>query len=406
MFENSKKRLSNSCNEKWLELLTATLDLCERSIRQPNEAIEHNFPYPWLEIGPGYAYGPAFGHWDIVHATFNLLKDDPEEVIKQLENNFSLLCDDGRLIGAIFFRGNLKHCSDIVTHPPLWVFLADELYNLHGNKDFLRKCFVVIEKQIGWFERERKTEKGGFYYHDVFAQRKWECGVDESIRFKDIKPCVKACIDASSHVYALYDCAYRWSIVLSAEQKEYKEKRDKLGEFIRTELYNKDTGWFYDEFSTESERKTIEAIDGAWPLVAGVCNQEMAKRIVNNLMSKKLFFAEHPLSMVAPSSPRFKLQMWQGCSWNSFSFWFAYGMFKNGFYAECKELTEKILDATDKIYKSTGKIWEFYHPFGGSPLELARKPQNAQNTPCFDYVGHSPLVAIFNLYQECCKRIG
>ena len=63
MFENSKKRLSNSCNEKWLELLTATLDLCERSIRQPNEAIEHNFPYPWLEIGPGYAYGPAFGHW-------------------------------------------------------------------------------------------------------------------------------------------------------------------------------------------------------------------------------------------------------------------------------------------------------------------------------------------------------
>ena len=76
--------------------------------------------------------------------------------------------------------------------------------------------------------------------------------------------------------------------------------------------------------------------------------------------------------MVAISSPRFKLQMWQGCSWNSFSFWFAYGMFKNGFYSECKKLTERILDATAKIYEETGKIWEFYHPFGRSPLELAR----------------------------------
>ena len=80
-------------------------------------------------------------------------------------------------------------------------------------------------------------------------------------------------------------------------------------------------------------------------------------------------------------------------------------MFKNGFYAECKKLTERILDATAKIYEETGKIWEFYHPSGRSPLELARKPQNAQNTPCSDYVGHSPLIAVFNLYQSCCDKL-
>ena len=405
MFENCKKYVLNDCNEKWKDLLLATIDLCEKSMHQPEEAFDHVFPHPWLDIGPGYAYGPAFGHWDIVHASFNFAKYYPEEAMRQLENNFSLLSDDGRLTGAIFFAENTCSYSDKVTHPPLWVFLADELYTLHGDKKFLKKCYVALKKQISWFENERHIKDGGFYYHDVHAQRLWECGVDESIRYKDLKPCIEACIDASSHVYALYDNAYRWSVILSEEQKEYQHKRDKLGEYIRTKMYNEKTGWFYDDFATESDRQVVEAIDGAWPMVAGACTKEMAKCVVDNLMSEKLFFTEHPLTMVAISSPKFKLQMWQGCSWNSFSFWFAYGMYKNGFYAECKKLTEKILDSTAKIYESTGKIWEFYHPDCHSPLECARKPQNEQNTPCSDYLGHSPLIAIFNLYQACCENL-
>ena len=405
MFEETKKSVLDNCDKKWKELLFAVLDLSERSMRQPSEAVDHVFPYPWIELGPGYAYGPAFGHWDIIHATFNFVKDNPDEVIRQLENDFSLLQNDGRLVGAIFFKNKAKYCSDIVTHPPLWVFLADELYDRYKNKEFLRKCLCVVKKQLSWFESQRQTDDGAFYYHDVNAQRKWECGSDESIRFKDIKPCKMACIDASSHVYALYDNAYRWSLDLGREAEEYKQKRDRLGQFIRSKLYNEKTGWFYDEFSSEDEREIVEAIDGAWPMVAGVCDKEMAQRVVDNLMDEKLFNTEHPLSMVAISSKRFKLQMWQGCSWNSFSFWFAYGMFKNGFYEQCKKLCEKILDATAKIYQKTGKIWEFYHPHGNSPLECTRKPQNAQNTPCFDYLGHSPLIAIYNLYNDCCEKL-
>ena len=97
--------------------------------------------------------------------------------------------------------------------------------------------------------------------------------------------------------------------------------------------------------------------------------------------------------------------MWQGCSWNSFSFWFAYGLYKNGFYEECKKVCERILDATAKIYSDTGKIWEFYHPWVHSPLECARKPQNAQNTPCSDYIGHSPNIAIYHLYKDSCEKL-
>ena len=405
MFENSAKAIERDCQEKWKPLLLATLALCERCMRSPSEAIDHTFPHPWMELGPGYVYGPAFGHWDIVHSSFNLVRDDPDEAVRQLENDLSLLCDDGRLIGAIFFRNARREDNSIITHPPLWVFLADELFRLHGDTALLRTCLTALTKQIAWFERERQTEDGGFYYHDVHAKRLWECGVDESIRYKDLAPCVKACIDATAHVYALYDNAYRWSVILGCEQEEYKAKREALGEYIRTRMYNEGTGWFYDEFATTEERELVEAIDGAWPMVVGACNEEQARRVVEHLMSEELFFTEHPLAMVAISSPRFKPQMWQGCAFNSFTFWFAYGMYKNGFYAECKRVIERALDATARAYEETGKLWEFYHPEGLSPLAAARKPHTPFNTPCPDYIGHNPLLALYHLHEECCKRL-
>lgn len=405
MFERSAKAIGKDCREEWKPLLLATLALCERCIRQPSEAVDHTFPHPWLELGPGYVYGPAFGHWDIVHSAFNLVREDPDEAVRQLENDLSLLCDDGRLIGAIFFRNGRREDNGIITHPPLWVFLADELYRLHGNEELLRTCLAALEKQIAWFERERQTADGGFYYHDVHAQRLWECGVDESIRYKDLAPCIKACIDATAHVYALYDHAYRWSVLLGNERHEYGEKREKLGAYIRTRLYSERTGWFYDEFATEEERETVEALDGAWPMVVGACTREQARRVVAHLMSEELFFTEHPLPMVAVSSPRFKPQMWQGCTFNSFTFWFAYGMYKNGFYDECRRVTERALNATARAYEETGKLWEFYHPAGLSPLACARKPHTPFNTPCSDYVGHNPLLALYYLHYDCCEKI-
>lgn len=45
------------------------------------------FSYEWEEIGPGYVYGPAFGHWDIVHQILDVLPSYPEHALRQLKNN-------------------------------------------------------------------------------------------------------------------------------------------------------------------------------------------------------------------------------------------------------------------------------------------------------------------------------
>ena len=62
-------------------------------------------------------------------------------------------------------------------------------------------------------------------------------------------------------------------------------------------------------------------------------------------------------------------------------------------------LLERALDATNAQFARTGTVWEFYHPHGGDPQELQRKPHTSYNSPCTDYLGHNPLIAMARLYE-------
>ena len=62
-------------------------------------------------------------------------------------------------------------------------------------------------------------------------------------------------------------------------------------------------------------------------------------------------------------------------------------------------MLEAALDATAVQFTRTGTIWEFYHPQGGDPETLKRKP-SGRNLPCRDYLGHNPLFAMVEMWKE------
>ena len=68
------------------------------------------------------------------------------------------------------------------------------------------------------------------------------------------------------------------------------------------------------------------------------------------------------------------------------------------------KLVEKALDAVSAQFERTGTVWEFYHPHGGNPEELLRKPHTQFNTPCRDYLGHNPLIAMARLWDTVDAR--
>jgi hypothetical protein len=127
---------------------------------------------------------------------------------------------------------------------------------------------------------------------------------------------------------------------------------------------------------------------------------EQAQRAIDeNVLDPQRFFAPHPITTVGLEDPRFELRMWRGPAWNSMTYWAARGCLRYGRGDAARCLVEAALDGSAAQFERTGTIWEFYHPHGGDPLTLLRKPQTQHNVPCRDYLGHNPLLALARMWD-------
>lgn len=379
---------------EWKPILRYVADLHARSVRPPSPP----FALPWEEIGPGYCYGPAFGHWDIVHAVLDTLPVVPEHGRAQIINLLSTQHPDGYLPAIVWMRDAPRPESD-QTHPPLWPVAVEAYTSITGNDSLLRACWEPLVRQIGWFERNRAAEGNGFYYTDILNHR-WESGVDEGVRFDDVPTGALACVDATAHLYGLYDGAARWATLLGEEASPWRGKADTLRAFIQQAFWDEETGFFHDVWAVGQPQLRRLAFEGMWPVVVGAATPEQAARVIDeNLLNERRFFTPHPISTVGREDPHFELRMWRGPAWNSMTYWAARGCLRYGRPDAAKRLVEQALDASAAQFARTGTIWEFNHPFGGDPRELVRKHGRAQQGPCPDYLGHNPLIAMARLWQ-------
>ena len=381
----------------WQPMLRYLADLHGRSVLPP---VAH-FKYPYETIGPGYQDGRVFGHIDLTHARLDTVRALPEHTRNQLRNELAGQQDDGLVPGIITFNAEGKPWwKNFKGFPPIWVVSAEEYFALTRDQPFLGECLDALQRQIGWFEAKRALPDGGFYYLDILEDT-WESGMDEGIRYHPRPRGKAACVDACSHLFMLYDHAARWSERLGRDAASWKKKAAALRSYIQEKLWDAETGFFYDRWVIEEPSRRHLAFEGMWPVVVGAATPAQAKRVIEeHLLNPKEFFAPHPIATVALSDPKFELRMWRGPAWNCMSYWAARACLRYEHTTGARKILEAALDATAVQFERTGTIWEFYHPLGGDPEKLLRKP-SGRNYPCRDYVGHNPLFAMAELWRHC-----
>jgi hypothetical protein len=226
--------------------------------------------------------------------------------------------------------------------------------------------------------------------------------VDFGVRFERRPASPAACVDATSHLFWVRRFAEGWAERLGKDPRPHREQWERLGLFIRERLFCEETGWFHDAWSLGDPLNRPLAFEGLWPLAVGAASKEQAARALKGaLLNPKVFNTPHPVATVAVSDPFFELRMWRGPAWNSMTLWAAEACLKYGRPDGARVLMEKALDRTAAEFERTGTIWEFYHPFGGAPESLQRKPQTEFNRPCREYLGHNPLHAMARIYAQC-----
>lgn len=393
----------NSKKVNWQPMLDYTLELHEKS----THPAKYPFDHAWEEIGPGYVYGPAFGHWDVVHQIFDALVYDKEHAIHQLYNNIKNQAPDGMVPGSIWFpnpklknRTEVKWNKGSEGHPPMWGVAVDEYVEQTGKSEVLKDFFPALLRQITWFENNRKAKGVGYFYNDILTGR-WESGVDEGVRFDDAQQGAKSCIDATCHVYQLYAYASKWAKQLGADHRFYAKKAEELVRFINEDLFDEKANSYFDIWAVNNPEQQYLVFENFWPMIVGVCSKERADFLIDEyLLNPKHFLSEHPITTVSMSDPKFELRMWRGPSWNSMTYWVVKGCVKYERYDAAKIILKKALDHSAITFDKTGTIWEFYHPHGGNPEEVKRKPHTSFNIPSRDYLGHCPLIAMAHLYQQ------
>ncbi|MDI1250587.1 MAG: trehalase family glycosidase [Lacunisphaera sp.] len=373
------------------------------------------FKHAYESLGPGYMRGRAFGHWDLTHERLDTLRASPEHVRNQIHNELAGQQADGLIPGLVTF-GISGHPgfetiieSDQPTFkpfkgfPPLWVIAVEAYVEKTGDVGVLGEALGALKKQIGWFEAKRSAPNGGFYYLDVVSDV-WESGVDEGIRFINRPPAPAACVDATAHVYLMYDHAARWSEKLRQPADVWKTRAAALQRFISEELWDEQSGFFYDRWSVRDPATRHLSFEGMWPVVVGAASPEQARRVIEeHLLNSREFFTPHPLTTVALSDAKFELRMWRGPVWNSMTYWAARGCVRYGHREAARKLLESALDATAAEFARSGTIWEFYHPMREEPSALKRKT-SGRDVPCRDYVGHNPLFAMAALWRETAAK--
>lgn len=380
----------------WAPLLQHIEFLHANSLHPPFPPL----PFSWEEIAPNGELGIVFGHLDTVNIACDLLCLAPQKAFHQMTNLLTLQREDGFIPGWVVCGTHCLHVNDKVSSPPLWAIVVEDYFNQTQNMEALRYCYPKILKQISWFEEQRNSEEGGFYYLDCM-DRIWESGVVEGVRFDLGGGAISdfTCVDATSHVYKLYQLAGLWAERLNEDSKEWKNRAKQLQEYIQNELFDSESGFFYDKWMVDDQRKRRMTFEGFWPLICGAASDDQAQRVVDeNLIQVKRFFTSHPIPSVSLEDPAFEQKFWRGPTRNSLAYWAARGATNYGRIDVSKIIVEKALDSTLRHFQQTGALWEYYCPIGGNPQTIPRGDGELKG-PCRDHLGANPLIAMAKMWS-------
>jgi len=81
-WKNMIEKAGKLGKSEWQPMLKYVAELHRRSTHDA----KYPFDFEWEEIGPGYIYGPAFGHWDIIHQSLDVMNLFPQHALHQLYN--------------------------------------------------------------------------------------------------------------------------------------------------------------------------------------------------------------------------------------------------------------------------------------------------------------------------------
>lgn len=257
-----------------------------------------------------------------------------------------------------------------------------------------------VENEDG--EYEIATDEDGNKLFDseaIIEAAAWESGMDNATRFDvegngpdDVGVLVyenknedgevvgysinQESVDLNAYLYAEKGFLKSIADILgyTEDAQKYEEEAKVLMEYVNENMYDAKTGFYYDLQTNEdgSVKKLLvnrgKGTEGWIPLWANMATQEIADRVVENMVDEDKFNLTVPFPTASKDNDKFDpSRYWRGPVWLDQAMFGVEAMQNYGYLDEAREMTYKLFENTEGLM-GDGPIRENYNPETGEGL--------------------------------------
>jgi len=364
-FESSRERLPEPIledNKELLDLYWTAWRLAFKNFKKP---------VPGTTLVSNYldaAFSANIFQWDTIFMMLFARYAHPVfPAIESLDNFYTRQHANGYICREI--KGS--DGSDFVwegrentVNPPLFSWAEMESYKVTGDKTRLARVMPALLKYAEWLETGRKKPgtKHGLYWQTGLGS-----GMDNSPRRGS------GWVDMSAQMVVMYKSLADMADVLGQPEAaaRHRAQAAAIAGKINAFMWDEADGLYYD-VDDEGHRVKAKTIASFWPMLAGICDQTQARRLLETLKDPKTFWRTIPFPTLAADQKDYKSDgyYWLGGVWAPTNMAVIKGLDAYGeegpkarSYREFATLaSETYLDGMSRVFKKTGTLWENYSP--------------------------------------------
>lgn len=419
----------NNKGEEYDRIAVKALITLNNNWRSPAGALKYDGIVP----SSSYAWFNGMWAWDSWKHAVAVVAFDPDLAKNNIRALFEYQItetdsvrpqDAGMIIDCIFYNKNYARQGDggnwneRNTKPPLAAWAVWEIFQATGDLEFIAEMYPKLVAYHKWWYKNRDHDGNGiaeygatvddahfmsrfgttFNPQAVIQAAAWESGMDNATRFdregfgqedpgvhvfenKDANGNVvgyslnQESVDLNAYLYAekLFLADLAFELGKSDEGGEFRREAEFVKDYIRTNMFDPQTGFFYDlQFDETGNRRLLvdrgKGTEGWIPLWAKVASEEQAAAVVENMMDPGKFNTKLPFPTAAKDNPKFEAtRYWRGPVWLDQAYFGVVALANYRYSAEARMMAKKLMDNAEGL-KGNAPIRENYNPETGEGL--------------------------------------
>jgi len=305
-------------------------------------------------------------YWNYIYYIFPAIQAHDNFYCRQHKNGY--ICreiqeKDGK---DFYYDGKENNTLTNTINPPLYPWVEYEYYKISGDNSRFKLIIPVLEKYSKWIDTNRI--KPGTK-HSLYWQTGLGSGMDNTPRSGSGWICMSSQM-AMFYLYLSKICEHEHA---ESKAKKFYSRSKKIAALINEWMWDEEDGLYYD-VNDNGEQVKVKTAASFWPMLAEICNQEQAERLVKNLKNPSTFWRPFPFPTLAADHSAYnpKGHYWLGGVWAPTNYMIIKGLQKYGFQQFAAQTTEKYLFGMYEVFKKTGTIWENYAPESYNPDDIAK----------------------------------